>query len=188
MGNIEPWDMPHLFIAVIHFTFKEPKMKNLTISALCLFTATGFSATVQAQARSTAAEAIALVDAAITYMNANGLENSITEFNNLASPFNSVSALNKNGDLYLFMFHANKGGVQIVHGKNPKLPGRDVIDMRDADGTYLIREIIKMCNQPSGKGWVNYKWPNPVTKNIEEKQSYIVKYKDICIGTGIYRQ
>lgn len=163
-------------------------MNLITASSMCLCAALGLNCVAQAQVRSTPEDAVALIDVAIAYMKKNGLENSIVEFNNLSSPFNNASSINKNGDLYLFMFYANKGGVQIVHGKNPKLPGKDVIDMRDTDGVYLIREIIKACNLPSGKGWVNYKWPNPVTKNIEEKQSYIVKYQDICIGTGIYKQ
>lgn len=138
--------------------------------------------------RSNATHAVALIEKAQEYVAKNGVEASITEFNRLDSPFNVTSPLNPNGDLYMFMFSANKGGVQLVHGKNPKIVNKDVIDMRDNDGVYLIREIIKTCNNKDGKGWVAYKWPNPVTKMVEDKLSYIVKMGEVCLGTGIYKQ
>ena len=138
-----------------------------------------------AMERSGPDEAIALVDKAVAHIQKNGLEKSIAEFNRLDSPFNVRSDINPKGDLYLFMFWANKGGVQLVHGKNPKIVGKDVIDMRDADGTMLIREIIRVCN--TGKGWAHYKWPNPLNNTVEAKQSWMVKVDQVCIGTGIYK-
>ncbi|WP_229218060.1 cache domain-containing protein [Rugamonas apoptosis] len=138
--------------------------------------------------RSNTEDAVALVNKAIDYLKKNGPEKSITEFNTLASPFNSTSDINKKGDLYLFMFSAKQVTAgQLVHGKNPKIVGKDLSEMRDADGVYLIREIFKTCNSKEGKGWVSYKWPNPVTNTVEAKQSYVVKVDDFCIGTGIYK-
>lgn len=138
--------------------------------------------------RSNAEDAVALVNKAIDYLKKNGPEKSIAEFNTLASPFNSTSDINKKGDLYLFMFNARQMTAgQLVHGKNPKIVGKDLSEMRDADGVYLIREIFKTCNGKEGKGWVSYKWPNPVTNTVEAKQSYVVKVDDYCIGTGIYK-
>lgn len=138
--------------------------------------------------RSNADEAVALVNKAIAYLKKNGPEQAIAEFNTLTSPYNSTSEINKKGDLYLFMFSAAKVNAgQIVHGKNPKIVGKDVSDMRDADGVYLIREIFKACNSREGHGWVKYKWPNPITNAVEAKQSYVVKVDDYCLGTGIYQ-
>jgi cytochrome c len=163
-------------------------MRLRSATGLILFAATLAAGPVLAVERSTAEEAVALVDKAIDYLKKNGKEKSIAEFNNLTSPFNSASDINKKGDLYLVMFDAGKVGTgQLVHGKNPKIVGKDLSELRDADGVYLFREIFKTCHSPSGKGWVSYKWPNPVNKAVEDKQTYVVRVDDLCIGTGIYK-
>jgi signal transduction histidine kinase len=38
-----------------------------------------------------------------------------------------------------------------------------------------------------GSGWVDYKWPNPVTKKIQTKSAYVVKVNDNVCGTGYYK-
>ncbi|HCE07957.1 MAG TPA: histidine kinase, partial [Oxalobacteraceae bacterium] len=39
-----------------------------------------------------------------------------------------------------------------------------------------------------GKGWVDYKWPNPATKILEAKSSYVERYEDVYVGCGIYKK
>jgi len=38
-----------------------------------------------------------------------------------------------------------------------------------------------------GKGWVEYKWPNPVNSAIESKASYVERVDDMLVGSGIYK-
>ena len=135
--------------------------------------------------KSTEAEAIALIQKAQEYIKKNGVEKSVAEFNKLDSPFNTASDINKKGDLYLYTI--DQKGYQAVHGKNPKIVGKVMIDMRDQDGVYLIKEMAEKCFA-AGKGWVAYRWPNPVTKDLEKKKGYVerVPGQDFCIGTGIY--
>ena len=138
--------------------------------------------------KSTEAEAIALIQKAQEYLKTNGMEKSIREFNRLDSPFNSLSEMNKKGDLYLFSVDSK--GYQAIHGKNPKIPGKVMLDMRDSDGVYIIKDLIKACLQSKdGKGWTQYRWPNPVSKEVEVKRGYIEKVAgvDMCLGTGIYK-
>lgn len=137
--------------------------------------------------RSTEDEALALIRSAQAYLKKNGLEQSIEEFNRLDSPFNSKSEMNPKGDLYLFTL--DQKGYQAVHGKNPKIRGKVMIEMRDSDGVFLIRELAKKCFSPEGKGWVGYRWPNPVTGNLESKVGYVERIPgmDLCVGTGIYK-
>ena len=47
--------------------------------------------------------------------------------------------------------------------------------------------MVKIANGP-GSGWVNYKWPNPLTNKIEDKSSYVEKMGDYFVGVGIYKQ
>lgn len=156
----------------------------------CLAYALGFIVAasplyVSATERSTEAEALALIQKAQEYIKKNGVEKSIVEFNKLDSPFNTTSDINKKGDLYLYT--VDQKGYQAVHGKNPKIVGKTMLDMRDQDGVYLIKELVDKCFA-NGKAWVAYRWPNPITKDLEKKKGYVerVPGQDFCLGTGIY--
>jgi len=78
-------------------------------------------------------------------------------------------------------------GKTMAHGANKKLLDKNLIDLKDADGKAFIKEFIDVANK-KGQGWVDYKWPHPVTKAIEHKSSYVEKLNDnTFIGVGIYK-
>ncbi len=87
-------------------------------------------------------------------------------------------------DLYPFIYDMK--GVNVAHGARPALIGKNLIDLKDQDGKYLIREMIDVAKGP-GNGWVNYKWPNPLNNKIEDKASYIELMGDYFVGVGVYR-
>jgi len=86
-------------------------------------------------------------------------------------------------DLYPFIYDLK--GTCVAHGARPALIGKNLIDLKDQDGKFLIREMVAIANGP-GHGWVNYKWPNPLNNKIEDKSSYIEKMGDHFVGVGIY--
>jgi cytochrome c len=88
-------------------------------------------------------------------------------------------------DLYPFIYDMK--GICVAHGARPALIGKNLIDLKDQDGKYLIREMIKI-SEGAGTGWVDYKWPNPITNKIEDKSSYIEKMGNYFVGVGIYKQ
>jgi cytochrome c len=89
-------------------------------------------------------------------------------------------------DLYVYIYTIS--GVCVAHGARPALIGKNLIDLKDQDGNYLIRAHVEIANGP-GNGWVSYKWPNPLTNKIEDKTSYVEKMGDnYFVGVGIYRQ
>jgi signal transduction histidine kinase len=92
-------------------------------------------------------------------------------------------------DLYAFIYHATgpKTGVNVAHGARPALIGKNLIDLKDQDGKYLVKDLIGIATGP-GKGWYDYKWPNPITNKIEDKSSYAEKMGDYMVGVGVYRQ
>ena len=51
----------------------------------------------------------------------------------------------------------------------------------------IVKNFIEVGNSKAGNGWVDYKWPNPVTKAVESKATYIEKVGDILIGSGVYK-
>ena len=88
-------------------------------------------------------------------------------------------------DLYPFIYDLK--GVCVSHGAKPVLIGKHLLDIKDPDGKYLIRDMIKLAKGP-GHGWIDYKWPHPLTNKIEDKSSYIAKLGDnYFVGVGIYK-
>ncbi len=85
-------------------------------------------------------------------------------------------------DLYPFIY--DMSGRNVAHGARPALIGKDLIDLKDQDGRYLIRELIAMAKGP-GHGWVDYKWPNSLTNRIEDKSSYVESMGDYLVGVGV---
>ena len=142
-----------------------------------LFAMTLSHAALAASDKGSADEAIALVKTAVNYVKANDKEKAYAEFNNNKGQF-------IDRDLYIFVFDMT--GKTLAHGTNPRLLGKNMIDLKDADGKYFIKSIIEVANT-KGKGWVDYKWTNPVSKAIEQKSTYIEKVGDVLVACGIYK-
>jgi cytochrome c len=154
-------------------------MKKFLFSAVLACSA-GFLplGAMAAAERGTADEASALVKKGIAYLKANGPEKSYAAFNDPKGEF-------VDRDLYLFVFDMT--GKTLAHGANKKLLDKNLIDLKDANGKAFIKDFIDVANK-KGQGWVDYKWPHPVTKAIENKSSYVEKLPDnTLIGVGIYK-
>jgi len=79
-------------------------------------------------------------------------------------------------------------GKVLAHGANEKMINKDVIDLRDTDGKYFVRERVEMMSKaPEAKGWQDYKFMNPVSKQIEPKSMFLQRYEDLIVGCGIYK-
>jgi len=120
-------------------------------------------------------QAKALVAEAVAFYKENGKDAALAEFNNKDGSFVQE-------DLYIFVYDPQ--GVIIAHGGDATLIGKDFTDVADADGKYFAREFIKVGAEG---GWVNYKWNNYTTEQIEEKIAYLQRIDDIIIGCGAYQ-
>jgi len=127
----------------------------------------------------TAQEAVALVHKAIDYYKKNGKEKTYAMINDESPEF-------KAKDLYLFSSDL-KAGPLAAHGANRKMVGKDMSMLKDADGNSITQKILDVANSKEGKGWADYKWPNPVTKEIEQKSTYVERVDDIYFACGIYK-
>ncbi|MCW7536858.1 cache domain-containing protein [Aquabacterium sp. A7-Y] len=143
-----------------------------------LLTALSMGAAQAAGEKGTAKEAEAMTKKAVAYYKEHGAEKAFAEFNKPDGQF-------RDRDLYIFVY--DKKGTVLSIGSNPKLIGKNLIDMKDVDGKPIIRGFIDIAFGPAGKGWWDYKWPNPVTKAVEPKSSYIEGVGDVLIGCGIYK-
>ena len=129
-------------------------------------------------AAGTADEAKAMVEKALAYIQANGKDKAIEAFNDPKGEF-------VKGDLYIFM--NDMSGVTQAHGGNIKLVGKNLQDLKDADGKPFFQEFAVKAR--SGGGWVDYKWANPETKKVQDKSTLIMKVEgaDCYVGCGIYK-
>ncbi|MCV2367806.1 cache domain-containing protein [Roseateles oligotrophus] len=130
--------------------------------------------------RATPEDAVAMVKKGAAYLKAHGKEKALAAFNDQKGEF-------VKGELYFFVYGTNGDGIVLAHGQNPKMLGKKLIDMRDPDGLFVIRDMTAIANSPEGKGWYKYKWPNTLTRAVETKLSYVERVGDIWIGCGIYQ-
>ncbi|HUP30435.1 MAG TPA: cache domain-containing protein [Usitatibacter sp.] len=152
-----------------------------TLAAGLLAFAIGIAmpAVAQDKSKGTKAEAVAMVEKAVAHIRKVGREKAFADFNNKNGPFTDR-------DLYVVVYDI-KGKV-LSHGANEKLIGKDVIDLRDNDGKYFVRERVEMMSKaPDARGWQDYKFMNPVTRAIEPKQMYLQRMDDLIVGCGVYK-
>lgn len=150
-------------------------MKN-SILMLCLFALVSMNSVVFAAEKGTKEEAVALVGKCAQYIKDNGKEKALAEISNPKGIFFVK-------DLYIFAYDFT-GEVQAI-GQNQKLVGKNLIEMKDPDGVFVIKGLIEVVNK--GGGWFPYKWTNPNTKAIGKKESYAIKIDDtLWIGAGVY--
>lgn len=134
------------------------------------------SAQAHAGGRGSADEAVAMVKKAVAYLKKNGKDKAYAEFNNPNGQF-------RDGDLYILAFDMD--GLGLAH-VNPRLVGKRTGDIKDVDGKHIFQEQRTLALE-KGSGWVDYKWPNPLSGRIENKSTYLEKAGDIIIMCGIYK-
>lgn len=144
---------------------------------VCLFLTAAFSVTFGASAMEN--KVMALVNKAIDFYVANGQEKAFEEINNSKGQF-------VQGNLYIFVIDLE--GMMLAHGNNPALIGKSMLELKDSNGVYFTREMIKIVKD-KGEGWVKYKYTNPATKKVGNKVSFQKKIpnKEIFIGCGYYK-
>ena len=134
---------------------------------------------VHAEERGTKEEAIALMNSAMAHVKKVGVTKAFDDFTNDKATWNSK-------DLYVSA--VDWKGNSLAHGFNPKQVGRNLWEVKDNNGVFLIQEIVKTA-QSKGEGWVNYQWPDPLTKKMADKTSLVrhIPGTEACLIVGIYR-
>jgi signal transduction histidine kinase len=145
----------------------------LAVAGLMAWTVPGYASN-----HGTKVEAVAMVKRVVTKFKTDGAEATFKSVTDRSNPeFHDR-------DLYPFIFDSE--GVVVAHGARPALVGKNLGSLKDQDGNYLVREMIR-AGQSEG-GWIDYKWPHPHSNKIEDKTSYIEKMGDYFVGVGVYRR
>jgi cytochrome c len=115
-----------------------------------------------AQDKGTGAEAQAMVKKAVAYMKEVGKEKALAEFNNKNGRF-----IHK--DLYVWA--TGMDGTNLSHPYTPALIGKNMYNLKDADGKLFVQERIAQL-KTKGSGTIEYRWTNQNTKKVEQKVAY----------------
>jgi len=148
--------------------------KIFVIIMICILVA-GFA--YAAAEKGTTQEAKAMVGKAVAFYEANGQAKAFQAFNDPKGKF-------VDRDLYIYVMDMN--GKVLSHGTNPKLIGKDLLELKDSDGKAFVKEIIAAV-KAKGNGWSDYKWTNPLTKKIDAKTAYFQKTGNVIIVCGAYK-
>jgi len=135
-----------------------------------------FNALAADAERGTTAEAEALVKKSIAYYKKNGKDKALAEFQKNPGPF-------VDRDLYVTVYTMNADALSHI---NAKMVGKNMMDLRDADGKYHIKERMEAA-QKGTSGWQDFKFYNPVSKKIEPKRMYWEKYDNLVFAAGAYK-
>ncbi|MBU77609.1 methyl-accepting chemotaxis protein [Pseudoalteromonas sp. SYSU M81236] len=84
---------------------------------------------------------------------------------------------------YVFVYDVE--GVNVAHGVNASLEGKNLYDFKDPNGVYLIRELINAAKR--GGGYVQYSWKN-TNGSVNPKLGYaaLVPKWNWVLGTGFW--
>ena len=88
------------------------------------------------------------------------------------------------GEIYVFAYDLS--GTMVAHPVNPKLVGKNLLGVPDANGKMFRKEIIDGVTA-SGMATVDYRYKNPQNGALEDKVTYCKKAADLAVCAGYYK-
>lgn len=155
-------------------------MKRLAVwcSALCLSWLAMSPLQAATPARKTDAEA--LVHKVIAYYQAHGRDQTLAAIN---AHDGAVSDTEHGLYVYVSDVHSGKS---LAHGSNSQMVGVDFSRIRDTEGKPFVAELLTLAR--AGKsGWVDHTRPNPATKQIENKSTYVQAWDGLAFCAAVSR-
>ncbi len=120
--------------------------------------------------------AVGLVKRAIAHIDAVGLQKACDDFDDPNGSFIF-------DQFYLSVFDLN--GTRLANGMEPWKRGENILDLRDVDGKPYVRYSVGRARD-NGFGWVQYKWKNPASQQVELKSTYFELAQDAVVNCGLY--
>ncbi len=152
-------------------------MRIRSVVAIAVAASLGASALAKEQF-GTAREAEAMVARAVRHIRAVGAERAYADFTARTPAF-------ADRDLYVIVYDLE--GRVLAHGQNPRMVGKNLIDLRDADGKEWIRERVELT-RTKGRFWHDYKFTDPLTKKVLPKSTYCERVESTAVCVGIYKR
>ena len=119
-------------------------------------------------------EARAMLARAVAHIKAVGREKAIADFMVKPGPW-------VDRDLYITVF--DMSGKTLSHGANPRMVGKDNINLQDGNGKFHVKERLEIA-RAKGRGQQEFAFLNPMTKQIEPKLMFFERMDDIVVACG----
>ncbi|KAF0234834.1 MAG: hypothetical protein FD177_397 [Desulfovibrionaceae bacterium] len=148
-------------------------MKKVVVACVAVFL---FACVALAQQNGTKDEAVALVKKAVAQYKSAGKDKALADINDSKGPF-------VDRDLYVVVYDME--GNCLAHGANAKQVGKNLMELRDPDGKFFVKERVEL-GKTKDSFWQDYKFVNPVSKQIENKSMYMEKVDGMLFGCGVY--
>lgn len=148
--------------------------KLLSLAVLCGL----LPAAAHAQEYATTKDAEMMVRQAVAFVKKEGKEKAFEVFNDPKGRFTYR-------DLYVMVYDMN--GTCVSHGAKRERIGKNYLEERDPDGKQFVKERLEVV-KAHGKGWGEYKFQNPVSKQVEQKVSYCERALDVVVCSGAYKK
>jgi two-component system NarL family sensor kinase len=96
----------------------------------------------------------------------------------------SLASLDYGHDGYFFVYDTH--GNVLMHSRQPELVGRNLLQLRDAQGRPTIQQLLAQAQ--AGGGYVEYLWRKPSNGQMAPKLGYVVMLEPWgwMVGTGLY--
>ncbi|MFU2071545.1 cache domain-containing protein [Bordetella hinzii] len=104
-----------------------------------------------------------------------------------ARALDTLSKMEFDRDGYFFVYSLQ--GVSLMHPRQPELVGRNLHDMRDRDGNWVIQDLLAAARAGGAAGSpIRYLWEKPSVHETVRKLGYVMEIQPWgwMIGTGIY--
>ncbi len=150
-------------------------MKKLIVVALVVSVAAGAAAKEEF---GSAKEAEAMVTKAVAHIKTAGVGKAYQDFTGKAPAF-------IDRDLYVVVYDMT--GHVLAHGLNPKMVGKDLIDLKDPDGKQFVKERVELARSKAAF-WHDYKFTDPVTRKVLPKSTYCQRVESTAVCVGIYKR
>ena len=113
-------------------------------------------------------------------------QNGLSEAEAKAQALAAVSQLRYDGQDYFWINDTTP--TMIMHPMKPQLDGKDLTEVKDPDGVFLFREMVKAVKSNPDGGYVHYMWPKPGKEDPQPKISFVREFQPWgwIIGTGMY--
>lgn len=153
-------------------------MKLIKTVAALLVAAIAMTGPAFAESKPTMDEVKALTLKAAEMIDKSGVEGTVATFN--------TDPAFKYGEVYVNVIDYD--GVWLVYPPRPEGVGKSVLNVKDPDGKFLVKDIIATAKE-KGEGWVEYRWLNPTSNKIEPKVTFVkhVPSQKVITYVGIYK-
>ena len=126
----------------------------------------------------TRTEAEAMVAKAVQHIKQVGKDKAYADFTDKSAGYTDR-------DLYVAVYDLD--GKIRAHGQNPKMVGKEMIGLKDADGKEFVKERVDLA-RAKGKFWHEYKFTDPLTKKVLPKEMYCERLDESAVCAGVYKR